>query len=93
MPNLLIERCMVNKRENEHAYNLKAYRIINRRVEDLPEPVAVDADSQLYEAPMSLIRMDCCRHRQERLFMYERQTRVGPCRSASHLFEALHKIE
>lgn len=51
-----IERCAVNEQENEHAFNSTAYRIINRRIEELPELVAIDADSRQYEGPASLIQ-------------------------------------
>lgn len=51
-----IERCAVNERENEHAFNSTAYRIINRRIEELPELIAVNEDSRRYEGPASLIR-------------------------------------
>ena len=51
-----MERCAINEQENEHAYNSNAYRIINRRIEELSALVAVDADSRRYEGPSSLIR-------------------------------------
>lgn len=51
-----IERCAVNERENEHAFDSAAYRIINERMEELPELVAVDDRSRHYEGAESLIR-------------------------------------
>lgn len=51
-----IERCAVNEEENEHAFDSVAYRIINQRIEELPELVAVDERSRRYEGPASLIR-------------------------------------
>jgi glycosyltransferase involved in cell wall biosynthesis len=50
-----IERCAISEQENEHAFDSNAYRIINRRLEELPELVAIDAQSRRYEGPSSLI--------------------------------------
>lgn len=50
-----IERCAVNERENQHAFNSRAYRIINQRVAEMPALNALYEGSRHYVGPASLI--------------------------------------
>jgi len=50
-----IERSAVNELENQHANNSRAYRLINRRIGEMPALNAMYAGSRRYSGPESLI--------------------------------------